>query len=233
MRAATRMMFMAGKGRNNDEGRNRGNETYNQGGQNGQRGGQMDAGRYDRESGREGMERGGMERGNMERGGWQNSEYGGRETEGRYKGEKERKGRKYEEYDEDEYEGGGGYAGRFRPRKNQGKHEEDDDDDQKEVEFDELKAKKWVSQMQNSDGTRGEHFRAEQAEQLRMAHCPQCEKTEFWAAMNMMYSDYCEVAKKLNVDKPEFYAHMAKAFLMDKDAGEGKLAKYMKYIAKK
>ncbi len=49
----------------------------------------------------------------------------------------------------------------------------------------------------------------------------------------MIHSDYYEVAKRLNVDRPEFYAHMAKAFLMDKDAGEGKLAKYIKYIAEK
>ncbi len=237
MRAATRMMFMAGKGRNNDDGRSRSNETYNQGGQNGQRGGQMDGGRDERGPWRGGMEpaameRGGMGREGMERGGWPTSEYGGWESKKRGEDEKERKRKKYEEYDDDDDEEGGGYAGRFRYRKNPRKYEEDDEDE-KEVEFDELKAKKWVSQMQNGDGSTGEHFKAEHAEQLRMAHCPQCEKMEFWAAMNMMYSDYCEVAKKMNVDRPEFYAHMAKAFLMDKDAGEGKLAKYMKYIAKK
>ena len=87
--------------------------------------------------------------------------------------------------------------------------------------------------MKNNDGTTGEHFKAEHAEQTRNAHCPDCDKMEFWTAMNMMYSDYCDVAKKMNVDRPDFYAHMAKAFLMDKDAGEGKLAKYMKYIAEK
>ena len=87
--------------------------------------------------------------------------------------------------------------------------------------------------MKNSDGSKGEHFKKEQAEQMRKAHCPDCDECEFWAAMNMMYSDYCEVAKKLNVDRPDFYAHMAKAFLKDEDAGEDKLAKYMKYIAKK
>lgn len=150
----------------------------------------------------------------------------GRGRRGRYMGG--------EEYDEDDYEGGrGGYAGRFRHSKNPGKHEASEDDDEDEVEFDEEKAKKWVQGMQNGDGTTGEHFKAEHAEQLRAAHCPQCEKMEFWAALNMMYSDYCEVAKKLNIDRPEFYVHMAKAFLMDKDAGEGKLAKYMKYVAGK
>lgn len=214
MRAATRMMFMAGKGRNNEESRGKGSEQY---GQNAQRGGQMNGGRYDQEDGR----------GGMERGGWQNSGWDGREKEGRYKEERERKGRRREEYDDDD-EGGGGYAGRFRHSKDQGEHEEGG-----AVGFDPKKAREWVAQMKNSDGTKGEHFKPESIEQLRVAHCPECDKIEFWAAMNMMYSDYCEVAKKMNVDKPEFYACMAKAFLKDEDAGEGKLAKYMKHVAGK
>ena len=51
-------------------------------------------------------------------------------------------------------------------------------------------------------------------------------------ALNMMYADYSEVAKKFGADKPEFYTCMAKAFLEDPDAGEGKLAKYMEHIPK-
>ena len=51
---------------------------------------------------------------------------------------------------------------------------------------------------------------------------------EWYAAMNMMYSDYSEVAKEFSVDRPDLYAKMAKAFLMDKDAGgaEEKTAAY-------
>lgn len=165
----------------------------------------------------------------MRRGGWENSGDMGREEKGRYRGMEDRRRKGWDEYDDDnEYEGGGGrYAGNFRHREDSREHEAG-----KEVKFDEHKAREWVQKMENSDGTRGEHFRAEQAEQMRMTHCPMCDKTEFWAAMNMMYSDYCEVAKKMGMDKPEFYAHMAKAFLTDKDAGDNKLAKYMKYIAK-
>ena len=46
--------------------------------------------------------------------------------------------------------------------------------------------------------------------------------------MNMMYSDYYGVAAKYGLDRPEFYADLAKAFLMDKDAGgpEEKMAGY-------
>ena len=46
--------------------------------------------------------------------------------------------------------------------------------------------------------------------------------------MNVMYSDYYGVAAKYGLDRPEFYADLAKAFLMDKDAGgaEAKMAGY-------
>lgn len=168
--------------------------------------GRMRENRYDRE-----------ERGGWDREGRENRMQRGRGDEGRYRGREE-----WEEEDD------GGYAGRFRHGEDSRKHEEGGT-----VSFEPQKAKEWVMQMKNSDGTKGEHFKPEHVEQLRVAHCPDCDKIEFWAAMNMMYSDYCEVAKKMNVDKPEFYACMAKAFLKDEDAGEGKLAKYMQYVAGK
>ena len=73
--------------------------------------------------------------------------------------------------------------------------------------------------------------RAEQAEQHRKVICPDCSKWDFYAALNMVYSDYAAVAKKMGVDRPEYYAHMAKAFLCDEDAEDGKLVKYKEYIA--
>ncbi len=90
---------------------------------------------------------------------------------------------------------------------------------------DEHTARMWVQKM---DG--GEHFKPEMAEQYRTALCPQCEKWEYFVAINAMYSDYCETAKKMGTDKPEFYAYLAKDFLMDKDAGPHKLRKYMTII---
>lgn len=95
---------------------------------------------------------------------------------------------------------------------------------------DEHKAMEWVRKMQNPDGSTGPHFTPPMAEQMRMAHCPKCDKWEFMVALNMMYADYSEVARKFGADKPEFYTCMAKAFLEDPDAGEGKLAKYMEVI---
>lgn len=53
---------------------------------------------------------------------------------------------------------------------------------------------------------------------------------EFYAAMNAMYSDYAEVAKKYGVSSPDFYADLAKAFVCDKDAKPDKAARYYKFI---
>ena len=92
---------------------------------------------------------------------------------------------------------------------------------------DERTARMWVSEM---DG--GEKFKPEQIEQLRQAVCPECSKWEFFVSMNSMYSDFCETAKKMGVDKPEFYAYLAKDFLKDKDAKPHKLRRYMEHIAK-
>ena len=57
---------------------------------------------------------------------------------------------------------------------------------------------------------------------------------EFCAAMNMMYSDYFPVGVKYGVDRPEFYADLAKAFLFDKDgpAPSEKLAEYYHKVVK-
>lgn len=209
--AMKRMMKMniLNSGRGKDEGRYRGDEKY------GQSGGydRMREGRNER--GREPDWRGGM---------------GGRswdDSDGMRRGEMGRH-RDYDDREDERYEGGGRYAGNFRHSEDSREHETG-----KAVKFDEHKAREWVGRMKNNDGTVGEHFKAEHTEPLRAAHCPNCDKMQFWAAMNMMYSDYCDVAKKMNVDRPEFYACMAKAFLMDKDAGEDKLAKYMEHVAGK
>ena len=92
---------------------------------------------------------------------------------------------------------------------------------------DEHTARMWVGKM---DG--GEHFKVEQTEQHRNNICPDCDKWEFYVAMNAMHSDYCETAKKAGKDTPDFYGYLAKDFLKDKDAGPHKLRKYMETIPK-
>lgn len=97
----------------------------------------------------------------------------------------------------------------------------------------------WKSMLKNEDGTRGEHFRPEQvkhASQQAGIDIEEFGDDIFGLAMNMKYSDTCKVAKKYGVDRPEFYADMAKAFLRDKDFGgkpEEKLYLYYKAIVEK
>lgn len=57
---------------------------------------------------------------------------------------------------------------------------------------------------------------------------------DFFVAVNMMYSDYCKVAKEYGLDKGvEFFAKLAKSFLHDTDAVKDKLVAYWENIAKK
>ena len=94
-------------------------------------------------------------------------------------------------------------------------------------------AESWVSRMKNSDGTVGAHWTFEQTQDVAKQRNINCDPNDFWAAMNMMYSDYCQVAKRQSVDTPGFYADMAKAFLEDTDAADGKAYLYWDCIADK
>lgn len=100
-------------------------------------------------------------------------------------------------------------------------------------QFDERIAKEWVSKMENEDGTRGPHWTMDQVKKVMEQRGIREEPARFYAALNMMYSDYCEVAKKINANNMDFFAEMAKAFLKDKDAGaQDKLTAYYEYVVK-
>lgn len=87
--------------------------------------------------------------------------------------------------------------------------------------------------MVNADGTKGCHWTLEQTQDVAKQRNITCDPNDFWAVMNMMYSDYCQVAKRQSVDTPGFYADMAKAFLEDADAVDGKAYLYWDCIADK
>ena len=110
-------------------------------------------------------------------------------------------------------------------------HKLDDDhfrEATKMIEFTEDDAKAWTAKMENEDGTTGAHWTMEQTDAVANVAGVHVGKLTFWACLNMMYSDYYSVAAKYGLDRPEFYADLAKAFLMDKDAGgaEAKMAEY-------
>lgn len=96
----------------------------------------------------------------------------------------------------------------------------------------------WKETLMNADGSKGEHFKKDHIEQvakqmgINMEHMGGADV--FAMTVNMMYADYCGVAKKFGVDRPEYYIELAKAFLEDKDfkgKGEEKLWLYYKCIA--
>ena len=100
-------------------------------------------------------------------------------------------------------------------------------------EFSATDAKCWTAKMENEDGTVGEHWTMEQTGQVASIAGAHYEPWIWYAALNMMYSDYYAVAAKYGLDRPEFYADLAKAFLDDKDAGgpEEKMAGYYHGVA--
>lgn len=90
-------------------------------------------------------------------------------------------------------------------------------------------AERWVQHMQNADGSTGPHWTQEQTAAVAGSVGVHNVAPWVWyAAMNMMYSDYWESATRYGVDRPEYYADLAKEFLFDKDAGgpEEKIAGY-------
>ena len=98
-------------------------------------------------------------------------------------------------------------------------------------------AEKWAAKMQNADGTTGQHWTMEQTTAVAESMGIQAPVVPRWAwgvTMNMMYSDYYDVARKFGVNVPEFYAELARAFLMDKDGPgpEEKLCAYYRCIVK-
>lgn len=84
--------------------------------------------------------------------------------------------------------------------------------------FDDRLAEKAVSHMKNVDGTHGEHWSMEQTNSLAAKHDIK-EKADFYYVMNMMHSDYADV---LGSDVGT-YVKMAKAYMEDPDAAEGKV----------
>ena len=97
--------------------------------------------------------------------------------------------------------------------------------------FTEQDATAWAAMLRNEDGTTGPHWGVDQTTAIAESMGMTWEKVSrpcWWITMNMMYSDYSSVAEKYGVSIAEFYADMARAFLMDKDGpgAKKKLAAY-------
>lgn len=157
-------------------------------------------------------------------GGYRGHERGYRDDRGaeRYSRSRADDRRRYD----DRYDSHDGREGRYR-RSDHDDWREDEyeeyDEDESEDESLKIKAKDipaWAKHMENADGSDGAKFPKEQvraiAEQEGIAF-DKFTHEELFVTANMMYSDYCLVARKYGIDRPDFYVCMAKAFLDDKD----------------
>ncbi len=84
-----------------------------------------------------------------------------------------------------------------------------------------------VSELENEDGTRGAHWNVDDITAYAKSHgatYKNYNEYDMAYAMNMVYSDYYGSVP----DNLESYFRVAKAFLEDKDAPEGKAWKYWK-----
>ena len=94
--------------------------------------------------------------------------------------------------------------------------------------FTEDDARRWTEHMENDDGSMGAHWTLEQTTAVANSIGVHVDPWIWFAALNMEYSDNFDVAQKYGLDRPEYYADLAKAFLFDKDGGgpEPKIAGY-------
>lgn len=84
-------------------------------------------------------------------------------------------------------------------------------------------ADEWVSKMKNKDGTEGGHWTYEQT----LQYANDFDKNDWYAAMNMAYSDHYSPRFDLTT-----YVELAKDFIKDKDAKDGKLLNYYLYVVR-
>lgn len=98
------------------------------------------------------------------------------------------------------------------------------------------KAEKWVKSMHGDDPkTRGEMWTYDDAKILaeeRGLPTEGQDMVDYYVALNMVYNDYCKVAKEHGVDTEDYYADLAHAWLYDRDGKPPaeKLMAYKKYV---
>lgn len=99
----------------------------------------------------------------------------------------------------------------------------------KDFTFTPEKAEAWLLGMHNEDGSRGAHWSLDATKAFKPDDS--ISDYEWECVMNMMYSDYYNVAVAHGVNTPEFYADMASAFIFDKDSkSKDKVAAYYNCI---
>ena len=95
-------------------------------------------------------------------------------------------------------------------------------------------ARRWAEKMKNADGSSGPHWTIAQTEQVKRENGMRCNAAEFFAVMNAIYSDFCVALEECGIHRTDTacYAKLARAWIMDEDAEEGKAKRYFEFIVK-
>lgn len=93
-------------------------------------------------------------------------------------------------------------------------------------------AREWIESMKSEDEQGAPWISEEDVKPFMMQVKFEGNPAEFWAIMNAVYTDYSHVARRYGINKPEFYAELAKAWLEDEDAVPDKAAIYYDCIVK-
>lgn len=94
-------------------------------------------------------------------------------------------------------------------------------------EFTEADAKEWVEHMDPPG-----KWTIEQTTAVMRQYGYQHKPYVFYAAMNMLWSDYGKTAAKYGLDRADFWAAMANDFISDPDAEDMKVGRYWRDIAR-
>ena len=97
--------------------------------------------------------------------------------------------------------------------------------------FNEEIARHAVSEMENEDGTYGEHWTLEETTRLMNQYKMSSElynEYDFYYVINMLYSDFYSVVG----NDTTTYLKLAKYWLTDKDVSEGKALRYYMNVVK-
>lgn len=95
--------------------------------------------------------------------------------------------------------------------------------------------KTWVNEMFNEKSSGAKWTMQETTKVATEMAIPMkiIDAHDWWAAMNMIYSDMYDVAVMFNVDNTKFYAECAKKFLFDVDTESPRGNLYHKWCARK
>lgn len=112
--------------------------------------------------------------------------------------------------------------------------EQDEEYHEESHKLDEHTAKRWVDSMRHTaDGGVGPHWTMEQTSQILQQRGWSFDRSEFYAVMNAVWSDYGKTAQRYGVDKTDFWADLAHDWIADDDAKHNKAAIYYAEIALK